>query len=550
MSEFMPGYFMIHLPLLSILVFLPLVGAILVLMIQGAPSLVIRNARQAALWISGITFFLSISLIILFDFTNPHFQFVENHLWVPSQNIRYHLGIDGLSLVLILLTTFLIPICIVVTWGSVEKRVKECMAAFLMLESFTLGTFCALDFLLFYLFFEALLIPMFFIIGIWGGERRIYASFKFFLYTFLGSILMLMAILTIFFEIGTTDLPIIMSYHFDMEKQIWLWLAFFAAFAVKTPMWPFHTWLPDAHVEAPTAGSLILAGILLKMGAYGFMRICLPLFPEACVFFRPLIFALSLIAIIYASLVAWVQEDMKKLVAYSSIAHMGFVTLGVFTLTVEGMTGAIFQMLSHGIVSAGLFFCVGVLYDRLHTRQMASYGGVIQVMPLYGSLSLLLIMASVGLPGTCGFIGEFLVLLASYQTSPFLALGAGLSLILGALYSLGLFRRVMVGPLGEKVKALTDLSLREKWIALALGAPVLFFGIYPKPILNVLNVTVSGLVLNAEGLKPQVDEREEKILSETSAEENNGEEDSLEEVVATLPLLNSGDDRNDGKEEL
>jgi NADH-quinone oxidoreductase subunit M len=501
---------MSQLPLLSLLTFLPLGGAILVLLIQGTPEIVARNARQAALWISVVTFLLALTLWGLFNPLDPHFQFVENHPWIPSQNIHYHMGVDGISLLLVVLTAFLVPLCILVTWETVQTRVRECMAAFLILEASTLGTFCALDFLLFYVFFEALLIPMFFIIGIWGGERRIYASFKFFLYTFLGSILMLLGILTIFFEIGTTDIPMVMAYHFDVDKQWWLWLAFFSAFAVKIPMWPFHTWLPDAHVEAPTAGSLILAGILLKMGGYGFIRICIPIFPEACVIFQPLIFTLSIIGIIYASLVAWVQDDMKKLVAYSSIAHMGFVTLGIFSLTPEGVAGAVVQMISHGVISAGLFFCVGVVYDRKHTRQMAMYGGVVQRMPLYGIGFLILTMASIGLPGTSGFVGEFLVLMGVYGVSPSLALGAATAMVLGAIYALTMYGRVMLGTLPATLKSLQDLTYRELLIIIPLVIATLFFGIYPRPLLHTTETTIRTLLAHVDGGRlPQDNEKEE-----------------------------------------
>lgn len=526
---------MSDLPLLSVLIFLPLLGAIFVMGIQGDERVILRNARHVALWTSVLTFVLSLIIWTLFDAQNPHFQLTENRPWIPSHNIQYHLGIDGISLLFVLLTTFLVPLCIWSTWEAITHRVKEFMAAFLVLESFTLGTFCALDFVLFYLFFEAVLIPMFLIIGIWGGERRIYASFKFFLYTFLGSVCMLVAILTIFFEIGTTDIPLIMSYNFDFEKQWWLWLAFFAAFAVKIPMWPLHTWLPDAHVEAPTSGSMILAGILLKMGGYGFVRFCIPIFPEASAYFQPLVFVLSLVAIIYASLVAWVQEDMKKLVAYSSIAHMGFVTLGAFTLTLEGLQGAVFQMISHGLISAGLFLCVGVVYDRMHTRELSRYGGLLKVMPKYGVMFLILTMASAGLPSTSGFIGEFLVLLGAYSVNLLLALGAATAMVFGAVYALMLYRRVMLGKIPqEKMLALPDLSGREVGIFVPLIASVVAFGIHPAPILNlsegaaryVLSL-VEGQRLQQEPTKPGAEQKGTGTYADVDSMDGDRPEDAL-----------------------
>src|SRR5579885_3020662 len=402
-------------PYLTVTTFLPLLGAVLILVLRGAPEAVARNARWIALWTSLATFVLSLFIWVNFDPTTSDFQFVEQSDWVPTFNIAYHMGIDGISLFFVLLSTFLTVLCVIASWISVTSRVKEYMIAFLVLETLMVGMFCALDFIVFYMFFEGVLIPMFLIIGIWGGPRRVYASFKFFLYTLLGSVLMLLAILAIYFETGSTDIPTAMAFNFPAGMQKWLWLAFFASFAVKVPMWPVHTWLPDAHVEAPTAGSVILAGVLLKMGGYGFIRFSLPMFPVASHELAPFIFVLSVVAIIYTSLVALAQEDMKKLIAYSSVAHMGFVTMGTFTLTSEGLQGAMVQMLSHGIVSAALFLCVGVVYDRMHTREIAAYGGLVNRMPVYAACFMVFTLANVGLPGTSGFVGEFLTMLGTFR---------------------------------------------------------------------------------------------------------------------------------------
>ncbi|OYX88747.1 MAG: NADH-quinone oxidoreductase subunit M, partial [Xanthobacter sp. 35-67-6] len=407
-------------PILSVITFLPLVGALFILVVQGDEAVTARNARWVALWTTLVTFLVSLLLLPGYDSAAPGFQFVEKHRWL-GDIAAYHMGVDGISLPLVLLTTFLMPFCILASWESVHKRVKEYMIAFLVLETMMIGTFCALDLVLFYFFFEAGLIPMFLIIGIWGGARRIYASFKFFLYTLAGSVLMMLAIMAMYWKAGTTDVPTLMQFGFPSGMQTWLWLAFFASFAVKMPMWPVHTWLPDAHVEAPTAGSVILAGVLLKMGGYGFIRFSLPMFPEASHLFAPLVYTLSVIAIIYTSLVALVQEDIKKLIAYSSIAHMGFVTMGIFAMNEQGLQGAMFLMISHGFVSAALFLCVGVIYDRMHTREIAAYGGLVNRMPKYAVALMVFTMANVGLPGTSGFVGEFLTMMAVFERNTWVA---------------------------------------------------------------------------------------------------------------------------------
>ncbi|KZD09856.1 NADH-quinone oxidoreductase subunit M [Oceanibaculum pacificum] len=484
-------------PLLSLVTFLPLVGALFILVTRGEPDVVARNARNMALWTSLITFFLSLMIWAQFDNSTAEFQLVEKVEWMPEFGIGYHMGVDGISMFFVLLSTLLTPICVLASWESVKHRVKEYMIAFLVLETMMVGMFCALDLVLFYVFFEAVLIPMFIIIGIWGGARRVYAAFKFFLYTLLGSVLMLLAILAMYFDAGTTDLPTLMQHGFDAGMQYWLWLAFFASFAVKVPMWPVHTWLPDAHVEAPTAGSVILAGVLLKMGGYGFIRFSVPLMPEATEFFAPLVFALSIIAIIYTSLVALAQEDMKKLIAYSSVAHMGFVTMGIFTLTMQGMQGAIFQMLSHGIVSGALFLCVGVVYDRLHTREISRYGGLVNNMPRYALVFMVFMLASVGLPGTSGFVGEFLSLMGAFQANTWVAFLASTGVVLGAAYMLYLYRRMIFGTLDkDDVKAMLDLNWREKAIFAPLIVLVLWMGIYPATFLDVMAVSVENLLDN------------------------------------------------------
>ena len=485
-------------PLLSLVTFLPLVGAGFILMIRGEPDVVARNARYVALWTSLITFVLSLFVWFGFDRGTAAFQFVEEAPWIPQFGITYHMGVDGISMMFVLLATLLTPICVLASWEAIQHRVKEYMIAFLVLETLMVGMFCALDFVLFYMFFEGVLIPMFLIIGVWGGQRRVYSAFKFFLFTLAGSVLMLLAMLAIYFQTGTTDIPTLLAgAGIPPEIQFWLWLAFFASFAVKVPMWPVHTWLPDAHVEAPTAGSVILAGVLLKMGAYGFLRFSVPMLPEATALFAPLIFALSVVAIIYTSLVALAQEDMKKLIAYSSVAHMGYVTAGIFTLTQQGMEGAIFQMLSHGVVSAALFLIVGVIYDRIHTRRIDAYGGLVHRMPNYALLFMLFMLASVGLPGTSGFIGEFLVIVGAFQVNTWVALLVATGMVLGAAYMLVLYRRVVFGKLTkESLMKIKDLTWREQAVFAPLVVLVLWMGIYPVSFLDVMSASVDNLITN------------------------------------------------------
>ena len=486
-------------PILSLIIFLPTVGALFVFLVRGDARIVARNARMTALWTSLITFVLSLGIWIDFDTSTAAFQFVERADWIPILGASYHLGVDGISMLFVILSTFLTPLCILASWEAIQTRVKEYMIAFLLLETFMVGMFCALDFVLFYIFFEGVLIPMFLIIGVWGGANRVYAAFKFFLYTLTGSVLMLVAIMVIYFDAETTDIVELLKIGFDPDVQIWLWLAFFASFAVKVPMWPVHTWLPDAHVEAPTAGSVILAGVLLKMGAYGFLRFSLPMLPVASDFFAPLVFTLSIIAIVYTSLVALAQEDMKKLIAYSSVAHMGFVTIGIFTVRTQGVEGAIVQMLSHGVISAALFLCVGVVYDRLHSREIARYGGLVHRMPVYAAVFMVFMLGSVGLPGTSGFVGEFLVLVGAFQVNTWLALLATSGIVLGAAYMLYLYRRVIFGELTkEDLKTMTDLSRREIAVFAPLVAATLWMGIWPEPFLDVVHASVANLIENYE----------------------------------------------------
>ncbi|HJO88336.1 MAG: NADH-quinone oxidoreductase subunit M [Alphaproteobacteria bacterium] len=486
---------MTHLPILSLITFLPVLGALFIFTIRGDEEMVVRNSRQLALWTSLVTFIISVVLILLFDPDTAGFQFVETKQWISGLGIQYYMGVDGISVWFVLLSTFLTPLCVLASWASIRSHVKEYMIAFLVLETMMVGMFCALDFVLFYLFFEGVMIPMFLIIGVWGGPRRIYAAFKFFLYTLAGSVLMLIAVLTLYVVVGKTDIPALMQARIDPSLQYWLWLAFFASFAVKVPMWPVHTWLPDAHVEAPTAGSVILAGVLLKMGAYGFLRFSLPMLPEASLFFQPLIFTLSAVAIIYTSLVALAQEDMKKLIAYSSVAHMGFVTIGIFTVNLQGIEGALFQMLSHGIISSALFLCVGVLYDRIHSRDIASYGGLVHRMPAYALVFMVFTLGALGLPGTSGFIGEFLSLLAAYQVNRLLAVLASTGMVLGAVYMLWLYRRVMLGLLEkEELKSILDLNRREVAVFAPLVVLVLWMGIYPEYFLGFMHASAENLV--------------------------------------------------------
>ncbi|RVD61561.1 NADH-quinone oxidoreductase subunit M [Mesorhizobium sp. M2D.F.Ca.ET.185.01.1.1] len=483
-------------PILSLVTFLPLVGVLLILFISDDSENARRNIRAIAFITTAFTFVVSLFIWTGFDNSQAGFQFVEKHAWLDS-GISYHMGVDGISMLFVILTTFLMPLSILASWDAIEKRVKAYMIAFLILETLMIGVFCALDIVLFYVFFEAGLIPMFIIIGVWGGKRRVYASFKFFLYTLAGSVLMLLAIMAMFFQSGTTDIPTLLTHYFPASMQTWLWLAFFASFAVKMPMWPVHTWLPDAHVEAPTAGSVILAAILLKMGGYGFLRFSLPMFPEASAMFAPLVFTLSVVAIIYTSLVALMQEDMKKLIAYSSVAHMGFVTMGIFAMNQEGVQGAIFQMLSHGLVSGALFLCVGVVYDRMHTREIDAYGGLVNNMPKYATVFMVFTMANVGLPGTSGFIGEFLTMLGVFRVNTWVAFFAATGVILSAAYALWLYRRVIFGALTkDSLKNLLDLSPREKAIIYPLVVLVIFFGVYPAPVFDATAQSVKTLVTN------------------------------------------------------
>lgn len=484
-------------PILSVTTFLPLVGALLVWLIaRGEETTAARTARWIALWTTIITFAVSVILVLRFDPAQPGFQFVEKAPWLAN-TITYHMGVDGISLPFVILTTALMPFCILASWKSVTKRVPEYMMAFLILETLMIGTFSALDLVLFYLFFEGGLIPMFLIIGVWGGPRRVYASFKFFLYTLLGSVLMLLAIMALYLNANSTDIPTLMSTPVPRGLQTWAWLAFFASFAVKMPMWPVHTWLPDAHVEAPTAGSVILAAIMLKMGGYGFLRFSLPMFPLASHDFAPLVFSLSAIAIVYTSLVALMQEDIKKLIAYSSVAHMGFVTMGIFAGTMQGVAGGVFQMVSHGIVSGALFLCVGVIYDRLHTREIAAYGGLVNRMPLYALVFMVFTMANVGLPGTSGFVGEFMTLLGTYKVSIPTAIVATTGVILSAAYALWLFRKVVFGVLDKpSLAGIKDLTLREFVILAPLVVLTILFGFYPKPVLDMSAASVQQLVTN------------------------------------------------------
>ncbi|WP_295732462.1 NADH-quinone oxidoreductase subunit M [uncultured Bartonella sp.] len=481
-------------PILSTVTFLPLVGVVLILLIKDDGETAKRNIRNVALFTTLFVFVLSLIIWAGFDNSNSGFQMEEKISWLGG-GINYHMGVDGISVLFVVLSGFLMPFCVLASWETVKDRLKAYMIAFLLLEVAVVGVFCALDAVLFYVFFEGSLIPMFIIIGVWGGPRRVYASLKFFLYTFLGSVLMLVAIMVMYWQSGTLDIPTLLHYKFPAHMQFWLWFAFFASFAVKLPMWPVHTWLPDAHVEAPTAGSVILAGILLKLGGYGFIRFSLPMFPVASADLAPFVFTLSLIAIIYTSLVALVQEDMKKLIAYSSVAHMGYVTMGIFAANEQGIEGAIYQMLSHGIVSAALFLCVGVIYDRMHTREIAAFGGLANNMPKYAVAFMVFTMANIALPGTSGFLGEFLTLIGVFQVNSWVAVIATTGVILSASYALYLYRRVIFGKLDkESLKTLLDLSPREKFILYPMIILTVFFGFYPTPILNTTAAAVEALV--------------------------------------------------------
>ncbi len=480
-------------PILSSLILLPIVGALFLFFTKDKDGNNL-TAKYVALFTTIVNFLISIYLWLLFDPTTSAFQFVEERIWIKDF-INYKVGVDGISILFILLTTFITPLCIVSVNNTVKNRLRDFLIAILIMESFMIGVFCALDLIVFYLFFEAGLIPMFLIIGIWGGPKRVYSAFKFFLYTLLGSVLMLVAIISIYWISGTTDVTKLYELGIDAKYQNLLWLAFFSSFAVKTPMWPVHTWLPDAHVEAPTAGSVLLAAILLKMAGYGFIRFSLGLFPVASEVFTPLIYTLSVIAIIFTSFIALMQEDMKKLIAYSSVAHMGFVTLGIFTLQQQGIEGSIIQMISHGLVSAALFLCVGVVYDRMHSRLIKSYGGIVTIIPKYSILFMLFTLAALGLPGTSGFIGEFLILMGAFKDNFLVAVIASFGVILGAAYMLWLYKRVVFGKLvNEDLKQMVDLNRSEYLILTCLAVPTLLFGFYPEPLFNTIEVSVSDLI--------------------------------------------------------
>jgi NADH-quinone oxidoreductase subunit M len=480
--------------ILSYITFLPLVGVVILLFIRGRDEASENLARWVSLVVSSLTFVLSLVMWAQFDPAKAGFQFVQNYAWIGN-SIGYRMGVDGLSLLLVVLTAFLLPICVIASWGSVHSRVREYLMVFLILETLMIGAFSTLDLAMFYVFFEGTLIPMFLIIGIWGGARRIQASYKFFFYTFTGSVLMLLAIMAMYWQAGTTDITKLLTYKFPPSMQIWLWLAFFASFAVKLPMWPLHRWLPEAHVEAPTGGSVILAAILLKFGGYGFLRFSLPMFPDASHQLANFVFVLSVAAIILTSLVALVQDDMKKLIAYSSVAHMGFVTMGIFSGTVNGVQGALFQMISHGLVSGALFLCVGVVYDRLHTREISAYGGLVHRMPKYAFVFMVFTMANVGLPGTSGFIGEFLTMIGAFQVSTWVVFGAAFGVIFSAGYALWLYRRIVFGQLTkDSLKTILDLNWRESLILVPLVVLTIFFGFYPAPILNATAAASQAVV--------------------------------------------------------
>ncbi len=481
-------------PILSSLILLPLVGALFILISKSSDTYKFKSSKYVALFVSFVNFFISIYLWYIFDPNSTEFQFVENRLWLQGF-VNYKIGIDGISILFIILSTFIAPLCIVSVNRTIKVRLKDFLIAILVMESLMIGVFCSLDLVIFYLFFEGGLIPMFLIIGIWGGSRRVYSAFKFFLFTLLGSVLMLVAIISIYWISGTTDVAELYKLGIEPKYQNLLWLAFFSSFAVKTPMWPVHTWLPDAHVEAPTAGSVLLAAILLKMAGYGFIRFSIGLFPIASENFTLLIYTLSLIAIVYTSFVALMQDDMKKLIAYSSVAHMGYVTLGIFTINQQGLEGSIIQMISHGLVSAALFFCVGILYERRNSRLIKDYGGIVSIMPKYAVLLMIFTLAAIGLPGTSGFIGEFLILMGTFKESFLVATIASLGVVLAAAYMLWLYKRVVFGKLINKdLLKMPDLNKSEIFILTSLALPVLFFGIYPEPLLNTIETSITNLI--------------------------------------------------------
>ena len=483
-------------PILSAIIFIPLIGAFFILLTKGNKNNVEKNSKYIAIFTSSVNFFLSIILWNLFDPTVSEFQFVEKRVWIKNF-INFQIGIDGISILFVVLTTFITPICILSAINSIKFNVKDFLIALLLMETLMIGVFCSLDLIIFYLFFEAGLIPMFLIIGVWGGSKRVYAAFKFFLFTLFGSVLMLIAIIAIYWISGTTDLIQLLNFRIPEKYQYILWLAFFSSFAVKMPMWPFHTWLPDAHVEAPTAGSVILAAVLLKMAGYGFIRFSLGLFPVATDYFSSLIFFLSIIAIIYTSLVALAQEDMKKLIAYSSVAHMGFVSIGIFTLNQQGLEGSIIQMISHGLISAGLFLCVGVIYDRYGSRMISSYGGLVNIMPRYSFLFMIFTLGALGLPGTSGFVGEFLILLGSFQINYIVSVLATTGVILAAAYMLWLYRRVVFGKItNSDIKKMKDLNTLEFYILFTLALLIIIFGFYPEPLFNTIDISINNLINN------------------------------------------------------
>ena len=483
-------------PILSTVIFLPMVGVFLLMFTRDDTAAGRQNVMIISLATTVATFILSLFVWAGFDGSNPGFQEVEQYSWL-ARGISYHVGVDGISVLFVVLAAFLMPFGVLTSWNAITMRARDYMIAFLVLETLIIGVFASLDIVLFYVFFEASLIPMFLIIGVWGGPRRIYASFKFFLYTLLGSIFMLIAIIVCYAEVGSTAIPDLLAHHYSPEMQFWLWLAFFASFAVKVPMWPFHTWLPDAHVEAPTAGSVDLAALLLKFGGYGFLRFSLPMFPNASEYFTPLMLTLSVIAIIYASLVALVQTDIKKMIAYSSVAHMGYVTMGIYAVNQQGIHGALFQMLSHGVISGALFLCVGVIYDRTHTREISAYGGVVHTMPKYAMAIMIFTMANVGLPGTSGFVGEFLATIGIFRVNTWIAVLAATGVILSAAYMLWLYWKTIFGPAGKvAMKGLIDISFREKCIVWPLIAVTIFFGVYPTPVFDVSAASVDRLIQN------------------------------------------------------